>query len=60
MMKLDVCWTLKTSKNRWRLFNTDHELMTIEYDVYAYDLSVRGAYVDQTRHILIQRVYVWL
>lgn len=39
----------KTSKNRWRLFNTDHELMTIEYDVYAYDLSVRGAYVDQTR-----------
>lgn len=49
MMKLDVCWILKTSKNRWRLFNTDHELMTIEYDVYAYDLSVRGAYVDQTR-----------
>lgn len=40
---------IKTSKNRWRLFNTDHELMTIEYDVYAYDLSVRGAYVDQTR-----------
>ncbi|MDV7705940.1 M61 family metallopeptidase [Acinetobacter pittii] len=39
----------KTSKNRWRLFNTDHELMTIEYDVYAYDLSVRGAYVDHTR-----------
>ncbi|MBN6538056.1 M61 family metallopeptidase [Acinetobacter pittii] len=39
----------KTSKNRWRFFNTDHELMTIEYDVYAYDLSVRGAYVDQTR-----------
>lgn len=39
----------KTSKNRWRLFNTDHELMTIEYDVYAYDLSVRGAYIDQTR-----------
>ncbi|MDC4729064.1 hypothetical protein OHV87_19665, partial [Acinetobacter baumannii] len=23
----------KTSKNRWRLYNTDHELMTIEYDV---------------------------
>ncbi|MBD0091337.1 hypothetical protein IAF11_14875, partial [Acinetobacter baumannii] len=21
----------------------------VEYDVYAYDLSVRGAYVDQTR-----------
>ena len=39
----------KTSKNRWRLFNTDFELITLEYDVYAYDLSVRGAYVDQTR-----------
>ncbi len=39
----------KTEKNRWRLFNTDHELITFEYDVYAYDLSVRGAYVDQTR-----------
>lgn len=39
----------KTEKNKWRLFNTDHELITVEYDVYAYDLSVRGAYVDQTR-----------
>lgn len=39
----------KTEKNRWRLFNTDNELITVEYDVYAYDLSVRGAYVDQTR-----------
>ncbi|MNR79611.1 M61 glycyl aminopeptidase [compost metagenome] len=39
----------KFEKNKWRLFNTDHELITIEYDVYAYDLSVRGAYVDQTR-----------
>ncbi|MDN8221895.1 M61 family metallopeptidase [Acinetobacter baumannii] len=39
----------KTEKNRWCLFNTDHELITVEYDVYAYDLSVRGAYVDQTR-----------
>lgn len=39
----------KTEKNRWQLFNTDHELITVEYDVYAYDLSVRGAYVDQTR-----------
>lgn len=39
----------KQQKNRWRLFNTDHELITVEYDVYAYDLSVRGAYVDQTR-----------
>ena len=39
----------KDHKNRWQLFNTDHELITVEYDVYAYDLSVRGAYVDQTR-----------
>ena len=39
----------KTDKNRWQLFNTDFELITVEYDVYAYDLSVRGAYVDQNR-----------
>lgn len=39
----------KKTKNQWQLFNTDHELMTVEYDVYAYDLSVRGAYVDDTR-----------
>ena len=39
----------KTEKNTWRLFNTDFEFITVEYDVYAYDLSVRGAYVDQTR-----------
>ncbi len=39
----------KFEKNKWRLFNTDYELITVEYDVYAYDLSVRGAYVDQTR-----------
>lgn len=42
----------KFEKNKWRLHNTDHELITVEYDVYAYDLSVRGAYVDQ------QRLYV--
>ncbi len=39
----------KFDKNHWCLFNTDHELITVEYDVYAYDLSVRGAYVDETR-----------
>ena len=39
----------KFEKNKWQLFNTDHELITVEYDVYAYDLSVRGSYVDQTR-----------
>ncbi|EZQ09980.1 M61 family metallopeptidase [Acinetobacter sp. Ver3] len=39
----------KNEKNKWQLFNTDFELITVEYDVYAYDLSVRGAYVDETR-----------
>ena len=39
----------KFEKNKWRLYNTDFELITVEYDVYAYDLSVRGAYVDQSR-----------
>ncbi|KAA8735576.1 M61 family metallopeptidase [Acinetobacter qingfengensis] len=39
----------KTHKNRWELTNTEHELITVEYQVYAYDLSVRGSYVDQTR-----------
>ncbi|KKW75396.1 serine protease [Acinetobacter sp. Ag2] len=39
----------KFEKNKWRLYNTDHELITVEYDVYAYDLSVRGAYADQSR-----------
>lgn len=39
----------KISKNEWQLFNNDHELITVEYKVYAYDLSVRGSYVDQTR-----------
>lgn len=39
----------KKAKNRWQLFNTDYELISVEYDVYAYDLSVRGAYVDSTR-----------
>lgn len=39
----------KKSKNQWQLFNTEYELITVEYDVYAYDLSVRGAYVDDTR-----------
>ena len=39
----------KISKNRWQLYNTDYELISIEYLVYAYDLSVRGSYVDQLR-----------
>ncbi|OUY07110.1 M61 family metallopeptidase [Acinetobacter populi] len=39
----------KTHKNKWQLFNNDHELITVEYKVYAYDLSVRGSYIDQSR-----------
>lgn len=39
----------KTHKNKWQLFNIDHEFITVEYKVYAYDLSVRGSYVDQSR-----------
>ena len=39
----------KISKNQWQLTNTDFQLTSVEYDVYAYDLSVRGAYVDQQR-----------
>lgn len=39
----------KKTKNQWQLFNAEYELITVEYDVYAYDLSVRGAYVDDTR-----------
>ena len=39
----------KITKNRWQLFNDQHELISIEYFVYAYDLSVRGNYLDETR-----------
>ncbi len=50
----------KFEKNKWRLFNTDHELITVEYDVYAYDLSVRGAYVGSERvYMSILPVLVW-
>lgn len=42
----------KSHKNRWELFNQEYELISVEYDVYAYDLSVRGSYVDQ------QRIYI--
>ena len=35
----------KFEKNKWRLFNTDHELITVEYDVYAYDLSIKLVYM---------------
>lgn len=40
----------KTSKNQWLLASVkSDEVVTLEYEVYAFDLSVRSAYVDQTR-----------
>src|SRR5690606_25956346 len=36
-------------KNNWCLLNTGRALLTVESDVYAYDLSVRRAYVGQNR-----------
>ncbi|QLG87549.1 M61 family metallopeptidase [Chitinibacter bivalviorum] len=38
----------KLSKSSWRIAPTTGPL-TIRYEVYAFDLSVRGAYLDQTR-----------
>jgi predicted metalloprotease with PDZ domain len=39
----------KISKNQWQMACEQPTLVTVIYQVYAYDLSVRGAYVDQTR-----------
>lgn len=39
----------KISKNRWRLNCEAGETIVVHYQVYAYDLSVRGAYLDHTR-----------
>ncbi|AXI02516.1 M61 family metallopeptidase [Aquirhabdus parva] len=39
----------KISKNHWRLDTAAGEHIEIRYQVYAFDLSVRGAYLDQTR-----------
>ncbi|WP_289117994.1 hypothetical protein [uncultured Idiomarina sp.] len=36
----------QVSKNRWRL-NTAEKTVTVRYQVYAWDLSVRSAYLDQ-------------
>lgn len=37
----------KFEKNKWRVHLTQAQEITVSYQVYAYDLSVRGAYVDQ-------------
>ena len=39
----------KISKNHWQLANEEDVDVVIRYQVYAYDLSVRGAYVDDER-----------
>lgn len=39
----------KISKNRWRLDCKTADQINVRYQVYAFDLSVRGAYLDQTR-----------
>jgi predicted metalloprotease with PDZ domain len=37
----------KLTKNQWQVAAHDGEV-TLDYDVYAWDLSVRGAHLDQT------------
>lgn len=39
----------KLDKNHWQITAKQGEQITVNYEVYAYDLSVRGAYVDETR-----------
>jgi len=40
---------LQTSKNTWRLANTSTKPVTVTYLVYAFDASVRTAFLDSTR-----------
>jgi predicted metalloprotease with PDZ domain len=39
----------KITKNRWRLNCPAGAIVIVQYQVYAFDLSVRGAYLDHTR-----------
>jgi len=39
----------KTRKNQWQIACAAGESLRVSYQVYAFDLSVRGAYVDQSR-----------
>lgn len=39
----------KLSKNQWQLHNAQAGDIEVSYQVYAYDLSVRGAYIDDER-----------
>ena len=40
---------LQTSKNTWNLANTSTKPITVRYQVYAFDASVRTAFLDSTR-----------
>lgn len=39
----------KLDKNHWQITANQGDKICVQYEVYAYDLSVRGAYIDQTR-----------
>lgn len=39
----------KLDKNHWQIHANQGDQVTVNYEVYTYDLSVRGAYVDETR-----------
>lgn len=39
----------KLDKNHWQIIAKQGDRISVEYEVYAYDLSVRSAYIDQTR-----------
>ncbi len=39
----------KIDKNHWQIHANQGTSITVNYEVYAYDLSVRGAYIDETR-----------
>ena len=39
----------KLDKNHWHIHARQGDSVSVKYEVYAYDLSVRGAYVDETR-----------
>jgi predicted metalloprotease with PDZ domain len=39
----------KLDKNHWQIHAKQGDRISVTYEVYAYDLSVRGAYVDETR-----------
>src|SRR5690606_20683804 len=49
---------LKTGSHRWQCAPCDGELI-VEYTVYAWDLSVRGAHVDES-HVFFNGTSVFL